>query len=149
MSCAAYFASFVDALVERCGEEKADALLLNPSPRFTALHDEIIQGANALRLPSFGWAEELAQSGGLASYGPSFIQAYRRVAYFVDRIFKGAKPADLPIEQPTQFSLTINKRTAGALGLKVAPSAANFVLVDGGARPDRAEERRAPEPALD
>lgn len=104
------------------GVEKADALLLNPSPRFNALRAEIIQGASALRLPSFGWAEDLVQNGGLASYGPSFVEAYRRVAYFVDRIFKGAKPADLPIEQPTKFSLAINKRTAGAIGLKVPQS---------------------------
>jgi len=102
--------------------EKAEALLLNPSPRFYTLRAEIIQGASALRLPSFDWAEDLVQSGGLASYGPSFIQAYRRVAYFVDRIFKGAKPADLPIEQPTKFSLTLNRRTAAALGVKIPQS---------------------------
>lgn len=102
--------------------EKADALLLNASPRFNALRGDINQGASALRLPSIGWAEELVQSGFLASYGPSFIQAYRRVAYFVDRIFKGARPADLPIEQPTGFSLAINEKTAAALGLKVPQS---------------------------
>jgi len=102
--------------------EKADALLLNPSPRFNALRADIIQGATALRLPSVAWTDDLVQGGGLASYGPSFVAAYRRVAYFVDRIFKGARPADLPIEQPTKFSLAINKRTAGALGLKVPQS---------------------------
>ncbi len=103
--------------------EKVDALLLNPSPRFTnVLRTEIIQGASALRLPSFSWTDFFVQSGSLASYGPSFDEAYRRVAYFVDRIFKGAMPADLPIEQPTKFSLAINKRTAGTLGLKTPQS---------------------------
>jgi putative ABC transport system substrate-binding protein len=102
--------------------EKADALLLNPSPRFNALRADIIQGASALRVPSFGWAEELVQSGGLASYGPGFIEAYRRVAYFVDRIFKGTKPADLPIEQPAKFLLALNKRTATVLGVRIAQS---------------------------
>jgi len=102
--------------------DKADALLLNPSPRFNAMRNEIIQGASTVRVPSIGWEEVLAQSGGLASYGPSFLQAYRRVAYFVDRIFKGAKPADLPIEQPTKFELVINLKTAKALGVKIPQS---------------------------
>jgi putative tryptophan/tyrosine transport system substrate-binding protein len=102
--------------------EKADALLSNPSPRFNSLRSEIIKGAAALRLPTIVWTDELAESGALASYGPSFSHAYRRVAYFVDRIFKGARPADLPIEQPTKFSLAINKRTAAALGLRIPQS---------------------------
>jgi len=102
--------------------DKADALLLNPSPRFNSIRRDIMQGASMLRLPSVGWAEELVESGGLASYGPSFSQAYRRVAYFVDRIFKGTRPADLPIEQPTRFSLTVNSRTAKALGIRVPQS---------------------------
>ena len=99
--------------------DKVDALLLNPSPRFNAMRNEIIEGASAIHVPSIGWDEVLARSGGLASYGPGFIQAYRRVAYFVDRIFKGAKPADLPIEQPTRFELVINLQSAKALGIKI------------------------------
>jgi len=61
------------------------------------------------------------ESGSLASHGPDFVEAYRRVAYFVDRILKGALPADLPIEQPTRFSLAI-KKTAGTLGIKIPQS---------------------------
>lgn len=102
--------------------EKAHALLLNPSPRFHAIRREILQSAATIRLPSIGWSEELAESGGLVSYGPSFAHAYRRVAYFADRIFKGAKPSDLPIEQPTKFLLVINAKIAKALGIRIPQS---------------------------
>ena len=100
------------------GTTRADALLLNPSPRFNTLRGEICQAAMEIRLPIVGWEEVIAQAGGLLSYGPSFIEAYRRAAYYVDRIFKGAKPGDLPIEQPTKFSLVLNVKTAKVLGIK-------------------------------
>lgn len=99
--------------------ERADALLLNPSPRFNALRGEIVRGATVGRLPSIGWEEAYAQEGGLLSYGPSFLEAYRRVAYFVVRIFKGEKPSDLPIEQPTKFNLVVNLKSARAAGIQV------------------------------
>jgi putative ABC transport system substrate-binding protein len=68
-----------------------------------------------------GWPV-FAQSGALCTYGPLLTESYRRLAYYVDRILKGAKPAELPIEQPTKFELVINLRTAKALGLKIPPS---------------------------
>jgi putative ABC transport system substrate-binding protein len=104
---------------QQLGTKKVDVLLLNPAPRLTTFRKEIILGAASARLPSIGWEETYTRDGGLASYGPNFVDAYRRVASYVDRIFKGAKPANLPIEQPTKFDLVLNTNTAKALGIKI------------------------------
>ena len=74
------------------------------------------------RLPSVGSNAPYVDAGGLMSYDGDTAEAYRRVAIYVDKILKGAKPADLPIEQPTKFDLVINLKTAKALGLTVSPS---------------------------
>ncbi len=100
----------------------ADALLISPSPPFNVLRPEICQSAAKLRLPLIGFSEEWPQDGALMSFSPSWVEAYRRAAYFVDRILKGAKPADLPIEQPTKFSLVLNAKVAKALGIKFPQS---------------------------
>jgi len=99
--------------------QRADALLIAPSPRLNNFRREISQSAANIRLPSIGFGDEYAQDGGLMSYGPSLVESLRRTAYFVDRILKGAKPSDLPIEQPTKFLLVINRKTANALGIKI------------------------------
>ena len=73
------------------------------------------------RLPAMYFRREFVEAGGLMIYGPNFSELYRRAAYYVDRILKGAKPADLPVEQPMKFELVINIRTAQALGLTISP----------------------------
>jgi len=78
--------------------------------------------ALGLRLPTMHTFREYAEAGGLMSYGPNFPDLFRRAADYVDKILRGAKPSDLPVEQPTKFDLVINLTTAKALGLDVPPT---------------------------
>jgi putative ABC transport system substrate-binding protein len=82
----------------------------------------LVQAARTHRLPGIYWVRDFVEDGGLMSYGVSFGDVGRRAAYFVDKLFNGAKPADLPVEQPTKFELAINLKTAKALGLTIPPS---------------------------
>jgi ABC-type uncharacterized transport system substrate-binding protein len=75
-----------------------------------------------MRLPTMFGAREFVEAGGLISYGPNFSELYRRAAELVDKILRGASPADIPVEQPTKFDLVINLTTAKALGLTIPPS---------------------------
>ena len=72
-------------------------------------------------LPSMYIRREFVEAGGLMSYGADIADSYRRVAYYVDRILKGAKPSDLPVEQPTKFEFVINQKTAKQIGLTIPP----------------------------
>jgi putative ABC transport system substrate-binding protein len=84
-------------------------------------HKRTIGFALKNRLPSMYSNREAVDAGGLMYYGADLADSYRRVAYFVDRILKGAKPADLPVEQPTKFEFVINLKTAKQIGLTISP----------------------------
>ncbi len=101
---------------------RAQALIVTAQP-FTIRHQaEILNVATKLRLPAMYTARRFVDAGGLMAYGPSLVDVYRRAATYVDRILKGANPADLPVEQPTKFEFVINRRTARTLGLTIPPS---------------------------
>jgi putative tryptophan/tyrosine transport system substrate-binding protein len=102
--------------------ERLDAVYVSPSPTFSRHKGRLAELAVKHRLPTIYEDKSYVEVGGLMSYGPSFIGLFRRAASYVDRIFKGAKPGDLPIEQPTKFELVINLKTAKALGLTIPPS---------------------------
>jgi ABC-type uncharacterized transport system substrate-binding protein len=103
-------------------QAKVEAVLTQDDPlTFTHRH-QIVGLAARYRLPTMYGFREFPDNGGLVSYGPNASDLYRRTATFVDKILKGAKPADLPVEQPTKFELVINVRVAKTLGLTVPPS---------------------------
>jgi putative ABC transport system substrate-binding protein len=102
--------------------DRADALLVAGGAGFYLNRTQIVSLALRYRLPSVFQGREFVEAGGLLSYAPSTVANYRRAAFFVDKILKGAKPADLPVEQPTKFELVINLKTAKALGLTITPS---------------------------
>jgi ABC-type uncharacterized transport system substrate-binding protein len=88
----------------------------------TTNRNRIVDFALKSRLPSMWGNREFVDSGGLMSYGADQADSYKRVAYYVDKILKGAKPADLPVEQPTKFELVINLKTAKQIGLTIPQS---------------------------
>ena len=99
-------------------KNRVDSVVVTEDGEFAASFRGIATLALANKLPSIG-AREYAEAGGLIGYGVDILGLYRRAAYFVDRILKGAKPADLPIEQPTKFEFIVNLKTAKALGLEI------------------------------
>jgi putative ABC transport system substrate-binding protein len=101
--------------------EHVQAVMVASDAFFFLQRQRLAELALTNRLPSMFGQREYAEAGGLLSYGESLQEFFRRAAPFVDRIFKGAKPGDLPIEQPTKFHLVINRKTADALGLTIPP----------------------------
>jgi putative ABC transport system substrate-binding protein len=102
-------------------KSRADALLVVADPLVNT--NRVLIGTSALgaRLPTMCGFRELVEAGFLMSYGPNLPDLYRRAAEFADKILRGAKPADLPVEQPTKFELVLNKKTEKALGLTFPP----------------------------
>ena len=115
-------ASELDGLFAAMARERADAILVEPSQRANAYRARIAELALKSRLPTMGPVEWFVEAGGLMVYGPNGVANFRRAASHVDRILKGAKAGDLPVEQPTKFELAINMKTAKALGLTIPHS---------------------------
>jgi putative tryptophan/tyrosine transport system substrate-binding protein len=103
-------------------KDRVGALVVLPDAMFRNQQNRILDLAAKSRVPAMYWSRELADAGGLMAYGASIPELFRQAASFVDKILKGAKPADLPIEQPGKLELVINLRTARALGLPIPPS---------------------------
>jgi len=103
-------------------EKRAEALYVTESPVLAVHRTQILDLAAKSRLPTFFAGREGVDAGGLMSYGPNSADMHRRAATYVDKILKGAKPADLPVEQPMKFELVINLKAARALGLTIPPS---------------------------
>jgi len=103
-------------------QDNADAVIVFAHTLTIGNRGSIIELANQQRLPAMYGIREFVDEGGLIAYGPSVRTLFKRAAFFVDKILNGAKPADLPVEQPTKFELVINLKTANALGLTVPPS---------------------------
>ena len=106
-----------DGVFVAAAREHAGALLIVMSPMMLVHRARLADAAMAQRLPSVSTQAPWPEAGGLMSYGPNLPDVYRRAATYVDKILKGAKPADLPLEQPTKFELVINAKTAKALGV--------------------------------
>src|SRR5437867_8422296 len=111
-----------DRVFAAMGKQRPDGLYVPTSPRMFDNGNRIVGFALKSRLPSMYQLRGAVDAGGLMSYGADTADSYRRVAYYVDRILKGAKPADLPVEQPTKFELAINLKTAKQIGLTIPPN---------------------------
>jgi len=112
----------IEAAFATLVRNRAGALIIVPSPAIFSHRKRLFELAMKHRLPTVVGSREYVEAGGLASYGPDYPDQFRHAAVYVDKILKGAKPGDLPIEQPTKFELVINLKTAKALGLTIPPS---------------------------
>ena len=112
----------IDTAFAAMARERAEALLVMNDPMFMTQRERIVDLAAKHRLPGIFEFREFAEAGGLLSYAANLADMYRHLATYVDKILKGVKPGDLPVEQPTKFELVINLKTARALGLTIPPS---------------------------
>ena len=111
-----------EALFHAATKAHADALVALSSPRFTSRRATIVALATKNRLPSVYVSSDWVEADGLMSYGPNSKDRWRRTSYYVDKILKGAMPADLPVEQPTKFELAVNLRTAKQIAVTIPPN---------------------------
>jgi putative ABC transport system substrate-binding protein len=112
----------LDGAFRTATKQRVDALIILPGPLVQLHRKRIVDLAAKSRLPAIYGSREFVDAGGLMSYGVSIVDLYRRAATYVDKILKGAKPADLPVEQPTKFEFIINLRTAKQIGVTIPPN---------------------------
>jgi putative tryptophan/tyrosine transport system substrate-binding protein len=112
----------IDGAFLAINKERAQALIVIPSVAYIQHREHIIKHAANNRLPAIYFQPIFIENGGLMSYAPDFADEFRRLAIYVDKILKGAKPADLPVEQPTKFELIINLKAANQIGLRIPQS---------------------------
>jgi len=118
----------LDSALAELATHRPSAVIVLADRSFLARRKRIVDVLTRERLPAICAYEEFVQEGALMSYGPNYPDSFRRAAAYVDKILKGANPADLPVEQPTKFELVVNRRTAKALGLELPPEL--LVLAD-------------------
>jgi len=112
----------LDGAFRTATSQRAGALIILAGPILELQRKRVVELAAKSRLPAMYFNRQFVEAGGLMSYGPDLVDLFRRAATYVDKILKGTKPADLPVEQPTKFELVINMKTAKALGLTIPPS---------------------------
>jgi putative tryptophan/tyrosine transport system substrate-binding protein len=110
-----------DAAYAAMARARAEAVIVLPDLMFEQHIGRIVELAAMQRLPAMYYARGYVEAGGLMSYAPSYRQLFRRAAAYVDKILKGEKPGELPVEQPVAFDLVLNMKTARSLGLEVPP----------------------------
>jgi len=111
-----------DGAFQAAGKSTADAIMTLPDPLIGTQTERVLEYAVRNRLPAIFPNSESAAAGGLMSYAPNFVDQYRRAAVYIDKILKGTKPADLPVEQPMKFEFIVNLKTAKQIGLTIPPS---------------------------
>jgi ABC-type uncharacterized transport system substrate-binding protein len=112
----------IETVFREAQKRDAGAIVVLASPILESNRTKVADLAAKSRLPAIYWSQEFVEAGGLMTYGASLTDLYRRAAIYVDKILKGAKPADLPVEQPTKFDLIINLKAAKQIGLTIPPN---------------------------
>ena len=124
-------AKSLESAFQTAKQKQVGAIMTQPTRPFLAERKRIVELASKYRLPAIYFTKEFVDEGGLMSYGADYDDLYRRAAVYVDKILKGAKPADLPVEQATKFEFVINLKAAKQIGLTLSPeflSRANRVI---------------------
>jgi putative ABC transport system substrate-binding protein len=112
----------IETAIIALGREQGDGLVVMPDAFMFVHRASIILAAARSNVPAVFWPSDFAREGGLLSYGPDPVDIWGRAATYVDRILRGEKPGDLPVQLPTKFEMVVNRKTAKALGLEVPPS---------------------------